>query len=79
MKKVCICFVVATMLFCCFSPWSQVLAVSPPQKGGSFPDITFPVPKEAVHREYLGLPESGSFKVPQIKAQVVIIEIFNMY
>ena len=79
MKKVFICSVVTTMLLCCFSPWSQASAVSPPQKGGSFPDITFPVPKEAVHREYLGLPESGSFKVPQIKAQVVIIEIFNMY
>jgi len=27
----------------------------------------------------LGLSGSGSFKIPQIKAKVVIIEIFSMY
>ena len=54
-------------------------AVSPPKKGDPFPEIGFPVPKDGEHREYLGLRETGKFTLAQIKAKVVIIEIFNMY
>jgi hypothetical protein len=79
MKKSVGLYVAAIMMFVCLFAWSHALAISPPKKGGTFPDITFPVPKDAGHREYLGLPESGNFKVPQIKADVVIIEVFNMY
>ena len=50
-----------------------------PQVGGKLPDFSLTVPKEAADRTYLGLAGSGSFKVPQIKAQAVLIEIFSMY
>lgn len=54
-------------------------AISPPEKGGTFPDIVLSVPADPADRRYLGLPESGMFKIPDIKAGVVIIEVFNMY
>jgi peroxiredoxin len=52
---------------------------SPPSKGGVLPDITLSAPKNPSHRNYLGLPDETSFKIPRIKAAVVIIEIFSMY
>ena len=54
-------------------------AASPPEKGGTLPDIVLPVPAQANDRAYLGVPEKGQFRIPQIKAPLVIIEIFNMY
>jgi thiol-disulfide isomerase/thioredoxin len=41
--------------------------------------ITLPVPQDQNAKNYLGLTGEGSFAISQIKAQVVIIEIFNMY
>ncbi len=49
------------------------------QKGGQLPSIVLPIPKSAEDKVYLGLSGSGTFKIPQIKADVVIIEIFSMY
>jgi hypothetical protein len=56
-----------------------VAATQPPEEGGVLPDIVLPVPKSLEHQNYLGLPGSGNFKIPEIKAEVVIIEIFSMY
>jgi len=56
-----------------------VSAGSPPQKGGVLPEINLAVPKDPIHRSYLGLSGGGLFKIPQIKAEAVIIEIFSMY
>jgi len=59
---------------------SPVLSASePPPPGGTLPSFTLAVPEDAETRSYLGLGDDGNFKVPQIKADVVIIEIFNMY
>jgi len=49
------------------------------QKGGQLPSIVLPIPKSAEEKAYLGLSGSGTFKIPQIKADVVLIEIFSMY
>ena len=54
-------------------------AKSPPAKGEMLPEISLAVPHKSEHRSYLSLPTSGFFKIPQIKARVVIIEIFSMY
>jgi len=54
-------------------------ATAPPTAGGKLPDFTLDVPKDAAEKSYLGLAGSGAFKIPQIKAQVVVIEIFSMY
>ena len=54
-------------------------AAGPPAKGESFPAITLPIPKDADDKNYLGLTGSGSFKITQVKAQAVLIEIYSMY
>ena len=51
----------------------------PPQEGGVLPEMIFQVPTGPEHQEYLGLASSGTFTITDIKADVVIIEIFSMY
>jgi peroxiredoxin len=53
----------------------------PPAVGGTLPDIKLSVPKDFTDKSYLGLGffGFGSFKIPEIKASLVIIEIFSMY
>jgi thiol-disulfide isomerase/thioredoxin len=58
---------------------SSLAAVSSPQKGGVLPVIKLPIPKSPEEKGYLGLSGNGFFKIPQIKAKVVIIEMFSMY
>lgn len=44
------------------------------------PEFELPVPGEEVHRTYLGLDgSSGTFNVADIKADIVLIELFSMY
>jgi hypothetical protein len=38
-----------------------------------------PIPKDPAEKAYLGLSGDGFFKVTQIKAEVVVIEIFSLY
>jgi peroxiredoxin len=52
---------------------------SPPKEGNPFPEIELLKPVNPVELKYLGLSGSGSFKINQIKAEAVIIEIFSMY
>jgi peroxiredoxin len=54
-------------------------AKSPPKVGDTLPGFSMAVPGESDARNYLGLSRGGSFKVPQVKAQVVILEVFSMY
>jgi peroxiredoxin len=50
-----------------------------PATGEPFPDITLPVPEKLIQKEYLGLKGNGSFRPSQVKAELLIIEIFSMY
>ena len=60
-------------------------AVQPPAVGGQLPDFELSVPADANDKAYLALPGDtlyfgrGAFKVPQIKAPVVILQVFSMY
>lgn len=54
-------------------------AVQPPQVGEVLPDMEFAVPKNPEHQQYLGLSGKNTFRIPEIKAEVVILEIFSMY
>jgi len=54
-------------------------ADNPIAVGNQLPDFTLPAPEDAAHQAYLGLASPDPFKISQIKAQVVIIEIFSMY
>jgi hypothetical protein len=50
----------------------------PPAVGGVLPEFDLSVPKSDEHQKYLGLA-GKTFTIPQIKAEVVIVEIFSMY
>jgi thiol-disulfide isomerase/thioredoxin len=68
------------IIFCIVLMHNPVTAkTDPPEKGELLPDVTLAVPDNPVHRDYLGLSQCKTFKIPEIKATVVIIEIFSMY
>jgi len=69
------------IIICCIVfMYQPVMAKNnPPEKGEMLPDVTLAVPDNPVHRDYLGLSKGNTFKIPEIKATVVIIEIFSMY
>jgi peroxiredoxin len=48
-------------------------------RGDALPAIKLPVPQTPAAKSYLGLTSDEPFAVSQIKAEVLIIEIFNMY
>lgn len=79
MKRMLICHLVAIAIFVLMFDSCPVAAKSPPKKGEMLPEIRLPVHKDPMHRSYLGLSGEGLFKIPQIKAKAVIIEIFSMY
>jgi thiol-disulfide isomerase/thioredoxin len=55
-------------------------AAGPPQPGGQLPEFKFPMPSDRADKSYLGLSGWGStFRIPDIKARVVIVEILSMY
>ncbi len=51
----------------------------PPPEGGVLPGIVLNVPENSELRQYLGVSDKKTFTIPEIKAEVVIIEIFSMY
>jgi len=76
MKKLIVCI---AGIWMGFSVIAAALAQDGPRKGTPLPSITLPAPEDPAHQRYLGLSEGDAFSIPQIKAQVVIIEIFSMY
>ena len=56
-----------------------VASEQPTITGDVLASIILPVPQDQNAKNYLGLAGEESFAISQIKAQVVIIEIFNMY
>ena len=78
MKKIVILLAVMTILSLGLG-FSALAANKPPEKGEVLPVINLPIPKNPVEKGYLGLSGDGFFKIPQIKANVVIVEIFSMY
>jgi peroxiredoxin len=65
------------LIFCLSSV--SLWAKENPKKGDIFPDIEFKKPSKSEDKEYLGLKGWGDFKIADIKAEVVIIELFSMY
>ncbi len=78
MKKILMYLTVMILLFSALT-FSVLSANKPPEKGERLPVINLPIPKNLDERNYLGLSGSGLFKIPQIKAKAVIVEIFSMY
>jgi peroxiredoxin len=78
MKKIYLTLPVLTILV--LTLVSPVLpANKPPAKGETLPVFNLPIPKSPAEKGYLGLSGDGLFKIPQIKAKVVIVEIYSMY
>ena len=77
MKRIGWFAVLAGLMLLCGS--ATAWGSEPPQVGGKLPDFSLDIPKESTERAYLGLSGSGTFKVPEIKTQSVIIEIFSMF
>lgn len=54
--------------------------IAPPEEGGVLPEITLPAPEAPKNQNYLGITKNKkTFRIPEIKAEVVLIEIFSMY
>lgn len=78
MRKIVLAIAVILLLLLTFV--IQAFAISqPPTKGGRLPPIKLQIPKDPSEKKYLGLSGSGLFRIPQIKSQIVIIEVFSMY
>ena len=58
---------------------ARAAAEEPLITGDILATIQLPAPQDPEAKKYLGLAEEGPFALSQIKAQVVMIEIFNMY
>jgi peroxiredoxin len=78
MKKISV-FILAAILCFIFSYQAARAANRTPAKGESFPDIALVMPDKPFDKDYLGLKGKNTFKLSQIRADVVILEIFSMY
>ncbi|MEW6532253.1 MAG: TlpA disulfide reductase family protein [Thermodesulfobacteriota bacterium] len=64
-----------------------VLVVAAPARGADpitvmgepLSRLEFAIPEDAADKAYLGLSGAGVFRLPQVKAEVIIIEVFSMY
>ncbi len=70
---------VAAWLVLAVGGTSAPAASRPPVAGQDLPPVTLPAPTDAAGRAYLGLSGPGKFTIGQIKARVVIVEIYSMY
>jgi thiol-disulfide isomerase/thioredoxin len=78
MKKILISSSMIAILFS-VSVASTLVASVPPLKDEVLQKINLPIPKNPEEKSYFGLSGVGNFKIPQIKANLVLIEIFSMY
>lgn len=66
-------------VFVCLTALNVYAGNDIPGKGNVFPSISLPVPSTEAEQVYLGVSGKGTFKISDIKANVVIIEILSMY
>ena len=59
--------------------YPTLAASKPPEQGTVLPQFQLAVPDDSEAKGYLGLADSGGFTIPEIKAQVVIIQILSRY
>ena len=64
---------------CCLLLSPTPAAEQPPAAGTTLPSIKLFVPDDPQAKSYLGLSGGKHFTIPQIEAQAIVIEIFNMY
>jgi len=59
--------------------YPTLAASKPPAQGTVLPQFQLVVPDDSETKGYLGLSGSGEFTIPEIKAQVVVIQILSRY
>ena len=72
-------FLLAAALIFLLSVGPAGAASQPPAEGGNLPEITLTVPENTELQLYLGVSGKQTFAIPEIKAEIVLIEIFSMY
>jgi len=76
---------VLALMFVLFIAGFHILIVesraadTPPAEGAVLPDIKLPAIEKSEDIQYLGIKGDAPFKIPQVQAEVVIVEIFSMY
>lgn len=78
MKRLLIVLMIVVVCLSLFNSVS-VGSDSPLVTGDALSTVKLPIPQNPDARSYLGLSGHGVFRISQIKAEVVIIEIFSMY
>ena len=77
--KFCAKFFTLAAICLCLVVNSVNATPQPPAVGCKLPDIRLEVPQDTEHQLYLGVDGKQTFAIPEIKAEVVLIEIFSMY
>jgi len=77
--KALIFLAVAALVGIFILPGLVAAEAKPPAEGGVLPSIDLGVPESKEYQHYLGISGKKSFTIPEIKAEVVLIEIFSMY
>lgn len=72
-------FILSAILYSCLVAGLAGAETHPPAEGGVLPGIVLEVPENSELQQYLGVVGKQTFTIPEIKAEVVIIEIFSMY
>ncbi len=72
-------FIIALILCLLAFVGFAVAEIKPPAKGGILPEIVLSAPENPELQRYLGVTGKKTFTIPEIKAEVVLIEIFSMY
>lgn len=69
------------LLIVCLAWNSQLYAGELAVDNELLPDLQLPIPEDADSRKYLGLvgPAGSSFSLADIKADILLIELFSMY
>jgi peroxiredoxin len=71
---------VAVILFLFIVRVAAAMESIPPKVGSPLPEIALLMPNNSADLKYLGLNSGGkTFKVNQIKAKIVIMQIYSMY
>ena len=77
--RVILKYILSAILYSCLIAGFAGAETKPPAEGGVLPGIVLEVPANSELQHYLGVAGKQTFTIPEIKAEVVIIEIFSMY
>ncbi|MBN2467397.1 MAG: redoxin domain-containing protein [Deltaproteobacteria bacterium] len=83
-EKLIFVILLISLFACSTAPGQQNAALPLPITAPSEPMVTVPVfelsaPAEAKDGNYLGVSDAGSFKSTEIKADILLVEVFSMY